>query len=61
MQASGENFFLLDVREPYEFEIARIPGSTLIPLGQLADRLGEVPQDQKVVIHCRSGMRSAKA
>lgn len=61
MQANGENFFLLDVREPYEFEIARIPGSTLIPLGQLADRLGEVPQDQKVVIHCRSGMRSAKA
>lgn len=61
MQTSGENFFLLDVREPYEFEIARIPGSTLIPLGQLADRLGEVPQDQKVVIHCRSGMRSAKA
>nr|WP_256199499.1 rhodanese-like domain-containing protein [Verrucomicrobium spinosum] len=49
------------MREPYEFEIARIPGSTLIPLGQLADRLGEVPQDQKVVIHCRSGMRSAKA
>lgn len=61
LQANGENFFLLDVREPYEFEIARIPGSTLIPLGQLADRLGEVPQDQKVVIHCRSGMRSAKA
>lgn len=61
MQERNENFFLLDVREPHEYEIARIPGSTLIPLGQLGARFHEVPRDRKVVIHCRSGVRSAKA
>ncbi|HSJ03517.1 MAG: rhodanese-like domain-containing protein, partial [Verrucomicrobium sp.] len=61
MQQAGEDFYLLDVREPYEAEIAVIPGATLIPLGQLPDRVDEVPKDKKVVIHCRSGMRSAKA
>lgn len=61
MQERKEHFFLLDVREPHEYEIARIPGSTLIPLGQLGARVNEVPRDQKVVIHCRSGVRSAKA
>lgn len=61
MQQAGEAFYLLDVREPYEYEIARIPGATLIPLGQLSERVSEVPRGQKVVIHCRSGMRSAKA
>ena len=53
--------WLLDVREPREFEIARIPGSTLIPLGELPKRLSEVPTDQDVIVHCKSGVRSAKA
>jgi adenylyltransferase/sulfurtransferase len=53
--------WLLDVREPREFEIARIPGSTLIPLGELPKRLSEVPTDKDVIVHCKSGVRSAKA
>jgi rhodanese-related sulfurtransferase len=52
--------FILDVREPSEWEEAHIPGATLIPLGQLADRVDEVPDDQEVVVVCRSGNRSAE-
>ena len=57
-------FFLLDVREPHEYQIARIPGSTLIPLGQLGARYGELPPasaGREIIIHCKSGVRSAKA
>jgi adenylyltransferase/sulfurtransferase len=56
--------WILDVREPREFEICRIPGSTLIPLGELPQRLGEVPQGAgapEIIVHCKSGVRSAKA
>jgi len=56
--------WILDVREPREFEICRIPGSTLIPLGELPKRLGEVPQGAgapEIIVHCKSGVRSAKA
>jgi adenylyltransferase/sulfurtransferase len=56
--------WLLDVREPREFEICRIPGSTLIPLGELPKRLAEVPQGPdapEIIVHCKSGVRSAKA
>lgn len=52
---------LVDVREPHELEIARIPGATLVPLGELAARAHELPQDQDIVLFCRSGVRSAKA
>lgn len=51
--------FILDVREPDEWAAGHIPGATLIPLGQLASRLAEVPQDQPIVVVCRSGNRSA--
>ena len=62
LRASGRPFYLLDVREPQEFQICRIPGSTLIPLGQLPARAGEVPADgPEVIVHCKSGVRSAKA
>jgi adenylyltransferase/sulfurtransferase len=61
MQKEEANFFLLDVREPFEYQIAKIPGSTLIPLGELGERLGELPRDQKLVVHCRSGVRSGNA
>ena len=54
-------FFLLDVREPHEFQISRIAGSTLIPLGQLSNRTGELPTGQEIIVHCKSGVRSAKA
>ena len=52
--------FILDVREPDEWNESHIPGATLIPLGQLASRVNEVPQDQEVVVVCRSGNRSAQ-
>lgn len=52
---------ILDVREPFEYEIARIEGSRLIPLGELPDRLNDLKRDDYIVVHCHSGMRSAKA
>lgn len=53
--------FLLDVREPDEFEEVAIPGSHLIPLGSLQRRVGEVPKDRQVVVICAVGGRSARA
>ena len=50
--------FMLDVREPDEWEAVHMPGATLIPLGQLESRLSEVPKDKEVVVVCRSGNRS---
>jgi adenylyltransferase/sulfurtransferase len=52
---------VVDVREPVEFEICRIPGARLIPLGELAARSHELPRDAELVIHCKSGARSARA
>ena len=56
-----ETIQLIDVREPFEFEIARIDGAKLIPLGQLADRLHELKQNSHTVVHCHRGPRSAQA
>jgi adenylyltransferase/sulfurtransferase len=54
--------FLLDVREPFEADIASIPGtSTQIPLGQLQRRMGELDPSQEIVVYCRSGNRSQHA
>lgn len=53
--------FLLDVREPDEWATVHIPNTTLIPLGELESRTGELPQDQEIVVICRSGNRSAEA
>ena len=57
----GADVFILDVREPQEFQICRIPGSTLIPLGDLPQRLVELEGRDDMVVHCKSGARSAKA
>ena len=57
----GEHFLLLDVREPHEYAIAKIEGSRLIPLREVPNRLGEIERDAEIVVHCKSGMRSAKA
>ncbi len=57
----GDNFVLVDVREPHEFAIARIPGAKLIPLGQIGERAGELSPDDEIVLQCRSGKRSADA
>jgi len=61
LQDSGEDFLLVDVREPGEFEIVRIPGSVLIPKGELPGRLSELPQDKPVIVYCKTGVRSAEA
>jgi adenylyltransferase/sulfurtransferase len=58
---SGRPPFILDVRNPEEFQICRIPGSQLLPLPELAQRFGELDRDRETVVHCKSGMRSAKA
>jgi len=57
----GDNFTLIDVREPHEFQIARIPGSTLIPLGELPKHLNELDPSAEYVMHCKMGGRSARA
>lgn len=57
-QLRDSGAFILDVREPSEWQEYHIPGATLIPLGELASRVNEVPQDQEVVVVCRSGNRS---
>jgi len=54
-------FTLIDVREPHEWNICRIPGAKLIPLGELPRRTGELDTAAEIVAHCRSGVRSAKA
>ncbi len=52
--------FLLDVREPDEYAAGHIPGITLIPMGDVAARLAELPRDKEIVVTCRSGNRSAQ-
>lgn len=55
---NGEALFLLDVREPNEFQYARIDHSVLIPLNQIPQRLGELDAQQDIVVICHHGMRS---
>jgi molybdopterin/thiamine biosynthesis adenylyltransferase/rhodanese-related sulfurtransferase len=57
---AGEDIFILDVREPHEYQICNLQGY-LIPLGELASRAHELDSSREIVAHCRSGMRSAKA
>lgn len=60
---SGATPFILDVRQPEEHSEGHIPGCTLIPVGELPDRIGEVMQHKAddVIVYCRSGKRSAQA
>ena len=58
---NNDGVFLLDVREPQEHQICSIPGSVLIPLGELPNRISELGGHEDVVVHCKSGVRSAKA
>ncbi|HLV80834.1 MAG TPA: molybdopterin-synthase adenylyltransferase MoeB [Chthonomonadaceae bacterium] len=57
----GEPLTVVDVREPYEVAIASIPGTKLIPLGQIEERAGELDPNTETILHCRSGKRSADA
>jgi len=56
---AGEDVFILDVREPYEYQIAQI-GGKLIPQNDVPQRLAEVPRDREIVVQCRSGARSQR-
>ena len=58
---NNDGVFLLDVREPQEHQICSIPGSVLIPLGELPNRISDLGGHEDVVVHCKSGVRSAKA
>jgi adenylyltransferase/sulfurtransferase len=60
---SGKDFLLVDVREPNEYEIIKIPGSVLIPKDRIlrGEALSELPHDKPIVLHCKSGARSAEA
>jgi molybdopterin/thiamine biosynthesis adenylyltransferase/rhodanese-related sulfurtransferase len=62
MMDMKDDFYLIDVREPSEFEIVRIPGSTLIPKQGFLDgsALSQLPQNKRIVLHCKSGVRSAE-
>jgi adenylyltransferase/sulfurtransferase len=57
----GDNFVLVDVREPHEYKICNIPTAKLIPLGDLPKRVNELDTSAEIVAHCKSGARSAKA
>ena len=58
----GDNIYVVDVREPNEYEIVSIPGATLIPKGEFLSgaALAQLPQDKQIVLHCKSGARSAE-
>lgn len=60
-RTAGERFELLDVREPHEYEIVRIPGAKLLPLGELPARLHELDAGRSFVVYCHRGPRSVKA
>ncbi len=57
----GDRFLLIDVREPHEYQICRIPDAKLLPLGEVPKRVNELDTVEEIVVHCRSGVRSGKA
>lgn len=57
----GDKLFILDVREPWEYSMAKIEGSVLIPLGTLPQSLDKLDRNTEIVAHCHHGMRSADA
>ncbi len=57
----GDEIQIIDVREPHEYEIARLPQAKLIPLAQVVNRMNEIDASRETVLHCKGGVRSAKA
>ena len=57
----GENLFILDVRNPPEYQICQIPGSVLLPLPELPARMQELDRSREMSVHCKSGVRIARA
>ena len=60
-RSEGREHMLLDCREPHEYDTAAIDGATLVPLGEIPGRVGELPRDQPIVVHCHHGARSLRA
>jgi adenylyltransferase/sulfurtransferase len=60
LRERGDVSALIDVREPHEWEIVNLPGSTLIPMNEVIDRVSEIPQSGNVVVLCKVGARSAE-
>ena len=58
---AGEDLQIVDVREDNEYAFARLPDTLHIPLGQIVNRLGEIDSGRETVVHCKGGVRSAKA
>ena len=58
---SASTAMLVDVREPWEWEEARIPGAVLLPLAELPSRVGELPRDRDIYVYCKMGARSRRA
>lgn len=60
LRSAGTSVALVDCREPWEWELVRLPGAALVPLGALAGRAAEVPRDRLVVVYCHHGIRSRR-
>ncbi len=60
MRDNGEDHLVLDVREPWETALCSLPGSLQIPMGQIPDRLEELPRDKPLIVMCHHGMRSLR-
>jgi len=58
---NGESIQLIDVRQPDEYDFAKIKGAKLIPLGDIMRRMDEIDESKETIIHCKAGGRSAKA
>ena len=58
---NGEDIQIVDVREPHEVAVAKIPDTIHIPLGQIVNRMSEIDPNRETVVHCKMGGRSAKA
>lgn len=58
---NGEDLQIIDVREANELDIAKMPGTVHIPLGQVLNRMSEIDPNRETVVHCKMGGRSAKA
>ena len=58
---AGDDIQLIDVRQPEEWAFAKIEGAKLIPLGEIMNRRSEIDENRETVIHCKAGMRSARA
>ena len=57
----GDDLFLLDVREPFEYQICKLEGSKLIPLGEVPARINELDSEREIIVYCHAGVRSARA